>query len=310
MLKKFWRVAGWIAVVAVMAGMVFFLALQVLLIYDLSPESSSQFTGFSGDKIGVLSLDGGIFSVESELKLLKEYRESNAIKGLLINVNSPGGVVGPSQELSNAVARFSESGKPVVASVRTVGASGAYYVSSAADTIIANPGSMVGSIGVIMEFMKVKELMGKVGIEYNVLKSGKYKDIGSPFRDMSDDEREVLRNLIMDVYDQFLNHIVEHRQNLSRQELESMADGRIFTGRQAQEKGLIDRLGGQHEARKIIGEATGLGDNPDFVTGSHRRFSFTQTASKMLARFTGVLTSNRPPFRLLYMMPEWGSVRD
>jgi len=196
-----------------------------------------------------------------------------------------------------------------VASIRSVGASGGYYVASSADTIVANSGSMVGSIGVLIEFMKFKELIDKVGVEYRVIKSGRYKDLGSPFRDMEESERKILRQLIMDVYDQFLNHILDQRpQSFSRKELEQLADGRIFTGRQAVERNLIDRTGTRRDAVEILGSATGLGDDPNTVNLARERLSVFRNASKSVSELFSWFDKEQPSFRLLYMMPDVGQV--
>lgn len=309
MFKKLRQTVGWFFMILIITGLVFFLATQTAILYQLLGTQSAGFAGLKGDKIGVLKLDGGIFDVEKELEVLREYEENDSIKGVLLEVNSPGGLVGPSQELSKGINRITETGKPVVASIRTVGASGGYYVASSADTIIANPGSMVGSIGVIIEFMKFKELIDKVGVGYRVIKSGEYKDIGSPFRDMEEDERELMRTLIMDVYDQFINHILDQRPNsFSRTELERLADGRVFTGRQALERNLIDETGTRREAIRRLGEAAGLGKDPQTVNLGKQRISMFRGASESFANLFGWLDQSGPSFRLLYMMPDVGSV--
>lgn len=298
---------GWFLVVVVIMFLSGFLALQIFVMAQMFGDGPSL-TGLRGERLGVLTLTGTIRDVQPQLDALKRYRESDSVRGLLIEVDSPGGLVGPSQELSAAVARFAETGRPVVTSVRTVGASGAYYVASSSDTIVANPGSLVGSIGVIMQFIKVEELIGKIGVDYRVVKSGKYKDLGSPFRDMSTDEREVVSNLIMDVYHQFFDHVLEHRGELTRPQLETMADGRVFTGRQARERGLIDVTGGRREAIEILADGAGIEGEPSLVNlKRENRFSFTESAAHYLRPLTRLLRPHRPRFRLLYMMPDLGS---
>jgi len=295
-------------VLTVVVFLVGLLALQgLLLVRMIGSADGPSLSALRGPRLGVLTLTGTIDSIQSQLDILERYRRSDSIRGLLIEVDSPGGLVGPSQELSAAVARFAETDRPVVASVRTVGASGAYYVASSADTIVANPGSMVGSIGVIMQFVKVQDLIGKIGVEYRVIKSGRYKDLGSPFREMSPEEREVLTNLIMDVYDQFLDHILEHRTGLSRSRLEEMADGRVFTGRQAVQRGLIDATGSRRRAVRMLSDAAGIDGEPSLVNLQEDRFNLVGSASQILRPLTRLLSPRPARFRLLYMMPDWGS---
>jgi len=281
------------------------LVIQVMVFYQLSGLRSSTLPAIRGERIGVLTLEGGIMNIENELEILKRYRESDAVKAVLLEVDSPGGLVGPSQELSEAVADIREAGKPVVSSIRTVGASGAYYVASSSDTIVANPGSMVGSIGVIIQFMKFKELMNKVGVDYRVVKSGRFKDLGSPFRDMEESERELIRNLSMVVYEQFVEHILEQRPgSFTRNQLEELADGRIFTGRQALSNDLIDSTGTRQDAIEIAGRAAGLGDDPNTVNFSRRNVSFLQESVRSFFGAFKWMRPEQPPFRLLYRMPE------
>lgn len=312
MFQQLRRTLGWIVMVLFILSLVFFLAIQTTVMYRiLGSESAGGLPGLDGEKIGVLKVEGGIFNVQKQLEILKRYEESKSIKGVLLDIDSPGGMVGPSQELSQAVNRVSNRGKPVVASIRSVGASGGYYVASSADTIVANPGSMVGSIGVLIEFLKFKELIQKVGVDYRVIKSGEYKDLGSPFRDMEEDEREILRELIMDVYDQFLNHILEQRpRSFSRSELEQMADGRVFTGRQAVERKLIDRTGTRRDAVQLLADATNLGDDPSLVNLGRERLSFLQNASESFSEVFSFLNETKPSFRLLYMMPDVGNLNE
>lgn len=309
MFKEVMKTLRWVAVAAIFVALIGVLSLQSFFIFRILPSDSS-FTDFKGEKIGVLSVDGTILSVQEQLNVIRQYRKSESVKGLLIDVNSPGGAVAPSQELSDAVERFAETGRPVVASVRSLGASGGYYVASSADTVVANPGSLVGSIGVIMQFMQVKDLMKKVGVDYRVVKSGKFKDLGSPFREMEPEERAVLRNLIMDVYDQFLNHILENRETLSRDELEKMADGRVFTGQQAVAKNLIDATGSRRDAIRRLADAAGIEGDPSLWNAERQQFSLVRSAMELFAPLAELTGRTRSRFQLMYMMPDWGRYGD
>lgn len=308
MLEEIRKTIGWVFVVGLIAFLVFFLALQSAVVFQFLP-SSGAITGYRGEKLAVLSLEGPIFEVQDQLDRLRDFQKDKGVKGLLIEVDSPGGAVGPSQELASAVSRFEETGRPVVASVRSVGASGAYYVASSADTIVANPGSIVGSIGVLVQFMEFKDLMGKIGVDYQVVKSGDYKDLGSPFREMEPDEREILRELIMSSYDQFIRHILDHRPQLGRAELERIADGRILTGEQATEKRLIDRQGSRREALDILRNAAGVSDNVTLWKPSAQRF-ISGVSKQLLNSFSDFIPRRKSGLRLLYMMPDWGAQAD
>lgn len=309
MLKEIRRTIGWFFSVGLIVMLVFFLALQSVLLFQFFPSPAS-FTGFQGEKIAVLSLDGPIFQVQRQLDRLEEFREDESVKGLLIEVNSPGGAVGPSQELASAVEHFSQTGRPVVSSVRSVGSSGAYYVASSSDTIVANPGSIVGSIGVLVQFMEFKDLMGKVGVDYQVVKSGEFKDLGSPFREMNPEEREIIRGLIMDSYDQFLNHILENRASMERDRLEELADGRVMTGKQALGDNLIDSVGSRREALESLRDAAGVTDSVPLWKPSEREFGFARAGSRMLNSLAGYFSPSSSGLKLLYMMPDWGRTVD
>lgn len=218
-----------------------------------------------GDRIAVIPVDGVIADDLDYLELIRGFRQDRSVKGILVAINSPGGVVGPSQSLYEELRKArDEDGLPVVASIGAVGASGGYYVALAADSIFALPGSMTGSIGVIMEFPQARELMEKAGVGVEVVKSATFKDIGSPFRPMTESDREVLGALVQDVYGQFVEAVSTER-HIPVEEMPRLADGRIFSGRQALEAGLIDRLGNFHDALAAAGRMAGLGDDPRTV---------------------------------------------
>jgi protease-4 len=306
MLAEIRKTLGWLFVIGLISVLVFFLALQSAVLFQFLPSSGSL-PAFQGEKLAVLNVDGPIFSVQNQLDRLETYREDDSVKGLLIEVNSPGGAVAPSQELAQAVQRFAQTGRPVVTSVRSVGASGAYYVAVSSDTIVANPGSIVGSIGVLVQFMEMKELMGKIGVDYQVVKSGKFKDLMSPFREMRPEGREILRSLIMNSYDQFLNHILENRPQLEREKLEALADGRVLTGEQSLRKNLIDRVGTRHEAVKVLRDAAGVSESAPLWNPVSNRFGIGQVQQALFGPFTKFLDRPTSGIKLLYMMPDWTS---
>lgn len=230
---------------------------------DTSGSSDSMMTRFK-DHIQVVRLSGMIIdkpdhsiftsSVGSSNNALKELRKalkSKKVKAVLLRVNSPGGTVPMSQEIHEAVVQLKAAGKPVVVSMGDVAASGGYYISCAADKIVANPGTLTGSIGVIINLMNFKALADKVGVEPEVIKSGLFKDIASPYKKMSREEHDILLALIMDSYDQFTAAIAEGRK-IPIEKVKTIADGRIYSGRQAQKLGLVDELGSYSDALALL----------------------------------------------------------
>lgn len=232
--------------------------------------------------IGVIEVEDIIYSSKTIVKDLKNFKDDPSIQAILVRVDSPGGGVAASQEIYEEIKKVKES-KKVVVSMGAVAASGGYYISLPADIIVANPGTITGSIGVIMEFAILDELLKKLGINFEVIKSKEHKDIGSPFRKMSEKERKLLQDVVSDVYDQFVDATRENR-GLSKDSVLKFADGRILTGRQARERGLIDTLGSFEDAVKIIGDLVGI-EKPNLVYPP-KRFSliqlFTEPVEKIL----------------------------
>jgi protease-4 len=243
-----------------LAGLfVFFLALAVTL-----ASFMGQTRGFTlGDKVGIIEVFGVIADSKQVIEQLHDFRDDDNVKALVLRIDSPGGGVGPSQEIFDEVRRVDDA-KPVVVSMGSVAASGGYYIAAAAREIVANPGTITGSIGVIMEFANVQELLDKIGLSSVVVKSGAYKDIGSPTREMTDAERDILQNLIDDVHNQFVASVAEGR-NLDLSVVNSFADGRIFSGRRAMELGLVDRMGNLETAVRRAAELAGIDGEPDVV---------------------------------------------
>ncbi len=225
-----------------------------------------------GDKIAVVELFGMITESSRIVEQFQQYDENVSVKAILFHINSGGGLVAASQEIYEAVRRTRDGGKPVVVSMESVAASGGYYVACGADTIMANPGTTTGSIGVIAEFVNLTDLMDKMGIQYEVIKSGRFKDTGSPFRDPTPADRNHLQNWVDDAYQQFVDVIVRER-NLSRGKVLELADGRIFTGRQAYEEGLIDLLGDYEEAVRLTAQLGGIEGKPKIVKLRRSRFA-------------------------------------
>ncbi|MEW5774221.1 MAG: signal peptide peptidase SppA [Thermodesulfobacteriota bacterium] len=204
----------------------------------------------SRDKVGVVHLDGLIDNSRPVVKWIKELGEDSSVKGVLLRINSPGGVVAPSQEIYTAVRRLAER-KPVVASMGTVAASGGYYAAAPATRIVANPGTITGSIGVIMELANMEELFSKIGIRQTSISSGKFKGAGSPFKPMTAEEKAYFEGLVQDLHAQFVTDVAAGR-NMTVPVVAGLADGRALTGRQAQAAGLVDELGGYEDAMALL----------------------------------------------------------
>jgi protease-4 len=224
-----------------------------------------------GQKLAIVELEGLILESEPVVRELQEHQDNPSVRAMVLRINSPGGVVGPTQEIYAAVKRFRKAGKPVVASLGSVAASGGYYVAAAADRIYANPGSLTGSIGVVMQMTNVEGLLKKVGVEYVVVKSGRYKDIGNFARAMSPEERRILQALLDDVYNQFVDAVAQGR-GLDRQAVLGFADGRIVSGQAAKEIGMVDALGGLEDAIEGAAQLAGLPKRPKLIL-PRRRFS-------------------------------------
>jgi len=208
--------------------------------------------------IGVISIDGIILESETIIKKIRELEESEQVKGIILRINSPGGAVAPSQEIFSELLRV-RSSKKVYASISSMAASGGYYIAISAHKIYANPGSLTGSIGVIMQTFNVEKLMNRLGISVETIKSGENKDIGSAFRSMKATERKLLESVIEDTHRQFVTAVQENRA-IDPKRIVSLADGRVFTGKQALQHGLIDGLASFRETVEEMKTALGITD--------------------------------------------------
>ncbi len=212
-----------------------------------------------GDRVAVLKIKGVIVNPLPVVRKLERLREDKSVKALVLRVDSPGGSVGASQEIYRAIEKFRQSGKPVVVSMGNVAASGGYYISAPANYIYANPGTITGSIGVIIQHVAYKELLEKIGIKATAIKTGKFKDTLNPFRELTEEEKQYLMNTINDAYEQFIRDILKYRgQKISEERLREIADGRVFTGERAKELGLVDELGGLEDAIKKAKDLAGV----------------------------------------------------
>ncbi len=250
------------------------IGMSALFLIASSLSDNFEFEKDRGEKVGVVELTGIITDAKEIIKQLKNFREENTIKAIVIRIDSPGGGVGPSQEIFREIQKTVKT-KKVVASMGAIAASGGYYVAAGADGIVANPGSITGSIGVIMGFTNFQRLLEKIGLAPVVVKSGQYKDIGSPVRNMTEDERKIFKQFVDNIHRQFVEAIAEGRK-MDRAKVESLADGRIFSGEEAKSIGLVDRLGNLEDAIEWAGRMGGIKGKISAVYAKKQRFSLLE----------------------------------
>jgi protease-4 len=259
--KPFLR--GCLTVLLVLGG--FFALLLIISHMDALPFAR-------GERVAVISVSGLISDSEPTIEQLKRFGKDDSVKAIVLRIDSPGGGVGPSQEIYEEVKK-ARAKKPVLASMGALAASGGYYIACAAQRVYANPGTITGSIGVIMPFMNVKDLVEKIGVRGMTVKSGAFKDMGSPLRDMTLPERELLQGVVDNVHLQFVNAVADGR-NLPREDVLRIADGRIFSGEQARGLGLIDALGNLEDAISDAAKLGKISGEPKIVTAPKKKISF------------------------------------
>jgi protease IV len=224
-------------------------------------SGEDTFTG--GERVAVLEVEGIILDPHTYLESISKIKKDDKIKAVVLRIDSPGGAVGPSQEIYSEIRKLREK-KPVIATMGSVGASGGYYIACAAEKIFANPGTITGSIGVIAEFANYEQLLKWAKVDVEVIKSGELKDVGSPLRQMTGPERKYIQNLIDNVHSQFKLAVSQGR-GINLKEVDKIADGRIFTGEQAKDLKLVDDLGSLSDAIRLAGTMGGLKGEPNVV---------------------------------------------
>ena len=242
----------------VIAALLIFFFGVLFFIGRYSGGKSSRFA--FGDKIAIVEVKGVISQSSGIIEELQQYLEDEGVKAIILRIDSPGGGVGPAQEIYREVIKI-KGKKKVVTSMGSVAASGGYYIASASDRIVANPGTITGSIGVIMQFSNLEELLKKIGIKGVVIKSGEHKDIGSPFREMTPDEKKIMQEVLDNVHQQFIQAVAEGRK-LDRSKVVQIADGRIMTGEQAKNLGLVDQMGNLQDTIDITAKMVGIVGKP------------------------------------------------
>jgi len=256
--------------------------------------------GYKGEAVGVVEIVGAIIDSSSVLEQIKEFREEDNIKAIVVRIDSPGGGVGPSQEIYREIRKTSGE-KKVIASMGAVAASGGYYVAAACDGIVANPGTITGSIGVVMGYTNIEALLEKIGLSPVVVKSGEFKDIGSPVRPMSKEEKQLLEQVIQTIHRQFIEDIAAGR-NIESSQVKAIADGRIFTGEDAQSFGLVDRLGNLEDAVQWAGELGGIEGKIETIYPEKERLSllryFMESALQILTDWRAGIRISPPQARM------------
>jgi len=253
---------------------VIMIVIFAVLVFLVSRKNTSESLFDRQQRIAVLPLEGEISTSRKWITTLKEFASNPRVAGILIPINSPGGGVAPSQEMYHALRELREEGNtPIFVSMSSVAASGGYYTALGADSIYANAGTLTGSIGVIMQFPIYSELMEKIGIGMRVVKSQQFKDAGSPFREMTVEERAYYQDLINDVYDQF-TEVVSQERGIDEINMRSLANGRVFTGRQAAQSGLVDAIGTFEDTRKALCRFAGVDVNSPLLYPTEPRRSW------------------------------------
>lgn len=239
-----------------------------------------------GEKIGVVELTGVITSSEEIVRQIKKYRDDKSIRVILLRVDSPGGAVVPSQEMYEEV-KNARSIKPVIVSMGSLAASGGYYVAVGGSRLVANRGTLTGSIGVIGEFLQLREAMDKLGIDMKTIKSGKLKDAGSSTKKMNSDEEKYFQTLMDDVHRQFIT-VVERERKMKHSDILEIADGRVFTGEQAVTLGLVDTIGTFEDAIKIAGNLVGIEGEPSLVREREKKSFMDRMFGEMSGQVKGL----------------------
>lgn len=257
---------------------VFYIVFTLVLVSVLGLLISHENTK---GNIAVVEIKGPIDDSKEVIKDIKKFREDAKVKAIILRVDSPGGAVGASQEVYDEVIK-TKAVKPVIASFGNMAASGGYYVSASATKIVANPGTLTGSIGVITEFFQVDEILKKFNLKWEVIKSGPNKDIGSPLRPMTTDEKKLIQSMVSDVYDQFVTAVSDGRK-IEKEKVITFADGRIFSGRKAKEIGLVDELGGLEKAVEVAAAEAKLTEKPEVIYPDEDKMKFLDrlTESKL-----------------------------
>jgi protease-4 len=290
------------------AGLIFF-----AVVFAAARGGDSGTFTFSTDRVAVVPIEGPIIDARETVDKLEEYAESGMVKAIVVRINSPGGAIAPSQEIYSQILRIrEESGKPVVASFDSIAASGGFYIASACDQIVANPGSITGSIGVILQWIEFEDLIRWAKMRPETITSGALKSAGSPFQKLSDEERQYLQRVVNQLHQQFVRAVAAGRKGkISEQDVARLADGRVFTGEEALALKLVDRLGTLHDAVRVAGELGGIKGEPAMIYPRPRRPTLVDVLSGTEGKtlVDKVMGRNAAKFLYLWEAAEAASVK-
>jgi protease-4 len=287
----------WNAIFVTALIVLFFISLTVAALFWLG---KGTFMGLR-ERVGVVEVKGVITDSRATIKQLERFDENPRIKAIVLRVNSPGGAVGPSQEILRQVEKIRQK-KKVVASLGTLAASGGYYVACGADLIMASRGTATGSIGVIMQFANVEQLTKKLGLDFFALKAGRYKDVGSPFRQMTKEEAAYMQHLLDNIYQQFVRDVAKNRK-LSPEKVRALAEGKIYTGEEAKQLGLVDEFGNLPDAIEKAGRLAGIKGRVEAVYPEKEGFSLLRLLFGQDTEDT--LTNLSLPYPEPAYLPSW-----
>jgi len=268
----------------------------IVVVLVLVPFFIGIFGRESGEKIGVVEIEGAIMDSKNAMDDIVRFRDDESIKGVIVRINSPGGGAAASQEIHREVKKL-RGKKKVFVSMASVCASGGYYIATAGEKIYASPSTITGSIGVIMQQTVVEDLMKKIGIQENTIKSGELKDAGTPFRKMREDEKRYLNDVLKDIHEQFIRDVAEGRK-MPVDAVRKLSDGRIFTGIQAKNAGLIDAIGTFYDAVDALKVSLNMVGKPVLVYGK-KPFSILRWLISSVAREYGMELNTRS-FKYIY----------
>lgn len=253
----------------------------------IKQERTEYYSSGSGDKIGLVEINDVIINSEGVVGQIKRFREDKSIKAIILRINSPGGGVAASQEIYEEVKYTRDHGKLVVVSMGSVAASGGYYIACGSNLIVANPGTLTGSIGVIAQFISIKDLADKLGIEETTIKSGELKDSGDPFRKLNEKDKEYFQEVVNNTFGQFIDVVAKERK-MNKDSLLQYATGRVFTGLQAKDIGLIDSLGTFEDAIRITAKLAGIEGDPRIIKERRRYSIFERLIGTSVDDITGI----------------------
>jgi len=282
----------------------FVIAGFLLFAFAMSRKDEGEFS-LSGSKVAIIPIEGEILDARDTVDALHRYADNSMVRAIVIRINSPGGAIAPSQEIYEAIRTTRDSGKPVVASLDSVAASGGYYIASACEQIVANPGSITGSIGVILQWMETKDLIAWAKLKPQTITAGAMKDVGSPYRDLTDAERAYLQSVVAQLHTQFIHAVaVGRKEKMTEADVTKIADGRIFTGEQALSLKLVDSLGNLDDAVHTAAKLAGVKGKPATIYPKRRRptlFDVVTDSGESRSPIEQILSRHTP--RFLYQWP-------